>query len=78
VFSAIHSTADATLPIVLRVGSIVGTVHPPRVMTIVPPTIRGRRRPEREVARSENLPNRMLPMTVKRAEADHGARADVF
>ncbi len=34
---------------------------------MVPPTIQGRRRPKREVVRSDNRPNSTLPMTAKRA-----------
>ncbi len=37
------------------------------VMTIVPPTIHGRRRPHREVVRSESRPNRTFPITAKSA-----------
>ena len=36
-------------------------------MTTVPPTIHGRRRPQREVVRSENRPNSTLPITANSA-----------
>ncbi len=38
-----------------------------RVMTTVPPTIHGRRRPHRDVVRSENLPNSTLPTVANSA-----------
>ena len=38
-----------------------------RVITTVPATIQGRRRPNREVVRSESRPNSTLPMTANRA-----------
>src|SRR4051794_31207527 len=62
-----------------------GTVWPraitrkARVMTTVPPTIHGRRRPKREVVRSENRPNRTLPMTANSAPKPATVpRAEVF
>jgi len=38
-----------------------------RVITNVPATIHGRRRPQREVVRSDRRPNRTLPITAARA-----------
>ena len=38
-----------------------------KVITMVPPTIHGRRRPQREVVRSDRRPNSTLPMTANSA-----------
>ena len=49
------------------------------VITMVPPTIHGRRRPKREVVRSDNRPNSTLPMTANSAPTlNTRPVADVF